>query len=119
MWKLRILLKRPAPRASVGIGPEIKTDFSQLRRRLKSFSKSFFVSSDCWRAVSFDPTWTISLLTDDGSECSSPGSLSRITGTVAPGRQRVAALKNRMFLIMESPIMNVVGANRGRGGAGD
>ncbi|KAF3834539.1 hypothetical protein F7725_027097 [Dissostichus mawsoni] len=75
-------------------------------------------NSDCWRAVSFDPTWTISRLTEDGSECSSPGSFSRMTGTVAPGRQRVAALKNRMFLVMESPIINVVGAKRGRGGAG-
>ena len=55
-------------------------------------------------------------LVEDGSERSSPGSLSRMSGTVAPGKQCVVALKNLMSLIMESPTINVVGEKRGRGG---
>ncbi|XP_058469240.1 zinc finger protein 177-like [Solea solea] len=47
---------------------------------------------------------------------SAAGSLLRISGTVAPGKPCVAALKNRVFRIMESPIMSVVGENSGGGG---
>lgn len=36
-----------------------------------------------------------------------------MTGTVAPGRQRVIALKKRMFLVIDSPMINVVGGKRG------
>ena len=32
-----------------------------------------------------------------------------MTGTVAPGRQHVIAFMNLTFLIIESPIINVVG----------
>lgn len=57
---------------------------------------------------------------EDKSERSSPGSLSKMTGSVAPGKQRVVILKKRMCLIMESPTIKVVGVKRGRvdGGCG-
>lgn len=117
MWRLRILLNRSAPRDTVAIGPEIKTLNAQVFRKLKRSLKSFLVSSDCRRAVSFDPTWTITRLIEDGSERSRPGSLSRMTGTVAPGKQCVVELKKRMFLVMESPTIRVVRRKRGRGDA--
>ena len=41
-----------------------------------------------------------------------------MTGTVAPGKQCVAVLKKRMFLIMEFPTINVVGEKRGHGDDG-
>ncbi len=41
-------LKRPIPRPSVGIGPEMKTDFSQL---LKRQLKSCFRTLDCFVVV--------------------------------------------------------------------
>ena len=68
--------------------------------------------------MSFIPAWTITLWIEAGSDCSREGSLSRMSGTVAPGKQCVAALKKRVFLIMESPTISVVGGNRGRGGVG-
>ena len=40
-------------------------------------------------------------------------------GTVAPGKQRVIALKKQMFLVMESPIIRVVGGKSGRGETGE
>lgn len=36
----------------------------------------------------------------------------------APGIQCVMALKKRIFRVMESPTMRVVGGNSGRGGLG-
>lgn len=39
--------------------------------------------------------------------------------TVAPGKQRVIELKKRMFLVIESPIIRVVGWKSGRGETGD
>ena len=78
--------------------------------------KSAFVSSDCWRLVSFDPTWTIILLIVVGSDAISPGSLAMMSGVVAPGKQCVTALMKRMFLMMESPIIRVVGGISGRRG---
>ncbi|XP_049919744.1 uncharacterized protein LOC126409004 [Epinephelus moara] len=47
------------------------------------------------------------------------GSLSLIFVTVAPGKQWVVELKKRMFLVMESPTMAVVGGNSGRGRGGE
>lgn len=35
VWRLKILLKRPAPLDSVGMGPDIKTDFLQAVKKLK------------------------------------------------------------------------------------
>lgn len=61
MWRLRILLKRPAPRASVGIVWELVQD----------------------------------------------------VGTIASGKQCVAASKKLMYQLMESPTINVVGEKRG------
>ena len=46
VWRLRILLKRPILRPSVGIGPEMKADFPVLFSRSKRWMKSAFVSSD-------------------------------------------------------------------------
>lgn len=54
----------------------------------------------------------------DGSDWSSPGSLSRITRSVAPGKQWVATLKKRVFLIMESSTIRVVGSGWGDVGWG-
>lgn len=58
----------------------------------------------------------LSLVMEAGSEGSKQRILSIITGTVAPGKQRVIALMKRMSLVMESPMINVVGGMRGRGG---
>lgn len=38
-----------------------------------------------------------------------------MTGTVAPGKECIVALKNLMFLIIESPTIGVVGENSGCG----
>ena len=75
--RLRILLKRPTPRDRVGMGPLMNTAFPEFCKRLKRLLKSFLVSSDCWRAVSFVPTWTITLVVDAGREESKAGSLFR------------------------------------------
>ena len=113
------LLKRPAPRTTVGMGPEIKTDFPQTLKKDKRPLKSFLVSSDCSQAKSLVLTWTITRLIEEGSESSSPGSLYRISGTVAPGKQRVTALKKQIFLMMESLVISVVRERKGRGRGGD
>lgn len=47
--------------------------------------------------------------------CSRPGSFAKMSGTVAPGKQRLTALKKLMFLVMESLIIRIVRGNRGRG----
>ena len=87
VWRLRILLKRSPPRPRVGIGPEIKTVFPVSFKTLKSKLKSLFVISDCLRDMSFEPTWSTILVTEEGREGSRLRSLSRMTGTVAPGKQ--------------------------------
>ena len=74
-----------------------------------------FVSSDFLREVSLEPTCTITRFMEGGRERSSVGSSSNITGTVDPGKQCVAALKKRTFLIIESPTISVVGEKSGRG----
>ena len=38
VWRLRILLKHSTPRATVGVGPEIKTDFPQLLKKREFLS---------------------------------------------------------------------------------
>lgn len=43
------------------------------------------------------------------------GSRVKMSRTFAPGKHRVTALKKRMFLIMESPTIKVVGGKSGRG----
>ena len=116
VWRLRILLKRSAPRPSVGMGPEIKTVFPVSFKRLKSRLKSLLVTSDFLREVSFEPTCTTIFETEEGREGSRWRSLSRMTGTVAPGKQCVMALKNLMYLVIESPMISVVAGRRGRGG---
>ena len=98
VWRLRSLLKRPALRPRVGMGPDIKTDFSQLFKNFKRSLKSPFVSSDCCRAVSFDPTCTITRFMEDGSDGISADSSPRMIETGAPGKQ-CAAFTKRRFLI--------------------
>ena len=106
------------PLSSTGhCGNRTRDKNTHCTRKLKRSLKSFLVNSNCWRAVSFDPTWTITRLVEDGSECSRPGSLSRMTRIVAPGRQCVVELKKRMFLVMESLTISIVGRKRGRGDA--
>lgn len=51
---------------------------------------------------------------EDGSERSSLGIWSRMTGTVTPGRQCVAVLKKRIFRVIESPTVKSVGGKRGQ-----
>ena len=51
----------------------------------------------------------------DGRESRMPGSLSRISTVVAPGKQWVMEFTNLMCFTIESPIMAVVGGNRGSG----
>lgn len=90
------------------MGPEIKMDFPQSFKTVKRRLKSFLVRSDSRRDVSFVPTCTTIVVMEVGREGSNSKSLSKMTGTVAPGKQRVMALKKRMFLVMESPMINVV-----------
>ena len=104
-----------SPRPNVGMGPEIKTDFPQVRRKSRREIKARFVSSEAPRAMSLVPTCTTSRVMEDGRDCSSPGSFSRISRTVAPGRQQVVALKKRIFRVIESPMIRVVGGKSGRG----
>lgn len=75
----RFLQKYPAPQASVGIGK-------------KSWSKSYLVNSDADEQVSSVPTQTITQLVEEVSECSSPESLSRMSGTMTLGQQWVRAV---------------------------
>lgn len=65
--------------------------------------------SNRWRDTSTQPTWTIILWTDGGIEC------SKLRNFEAPGKQCVTALKNRVFLAMELPIIRVVGGKSRRG----
>lgn len=69
----------------MGIGPEIRADFLQVLKELKSSLKSFLVSSDCWQAVWFVSIWTINLIIEDRNEHSRPGSLSKMMGSMTEG----------------------------------
>ena len=91
----------------------MKADFPVLFSRSNSLMKSAFVSSDCWRLVSFDPTLTIILLIIVGNEAMSPGSVPMMSGVGAPGKQCVTALKKQIFFMMESLIIRVVGGISG------
>lgn len=51
------------------------------------------------------------LVMDVGKEGSNSHRFSWTSVIVAPGMQQVVASKNLMFLIMESPMMRVVGEN--------
>ena len=55
---------------------------------------------------------------DDGSDGREPRSFSKMSVTVAPGKQSVVALKKRTFLINESPIIRDEGEKRGWGDEG-
>ena len=61
----------------------------------------------------FAPTWTIILMTELTTEGRCSRSLSRIVETEAPGKQCVTALKRRIDLVNESPIIRVDGENKG------
>jgi len=67
------------------------------------------------RDASFDPTWTIMDVMEAGREGKRTQSLSVMTGTVAPRRVCVIALKKRISLVIESPMINMVGGKRGHG----
>lgn len=66
--------------------------------------------------IIFVPILIIIRLVEDRSEYSSPGSLSMMSGIVAPGKQRVAVPK--MFVIRESPTINMALEKKGWGGGG-
>lgn len=78
--------------------------------------KSFFVISDCLRVASFVPTWTVTHVMEEGSDCSRPRSLSNKTGTVSPEKQCVTVLGNLIFLTIEYPTNNIVGGKTGQKG---
>lgn len=61
--------------------------------------------------IIFVPILIIIRLVEDRSEYSSPGSLSMMSGIVAPGKQRVAVPK--MFVIRESPTINMALEKKG------
>ncbi len=94
----------------------MNTDLPVVRRKLKRSLKSAFVCSDCLRAVSLHPAWTIILVTVEGRERKSCGSSFKMTGTVEPGRQRVTVPEKRTCLMMESPTIKVDGGRGGQGG---
>jgi hypothetical protein len=73
------------------------------------------MGSDLQRAESFDPTWTVILVIEDGGEGSISRSLTRTSVTKVPGKQRVITFTKRRCLVIESPIMRVVGGNSGVG----
>ena len=113
--RFRSLLNRSGRWDMIGRGPLIKTDFPQRFKKEKRSLKSRFVSSVCRRAISLWPVWSITRCMEDGRELISSGSLSRMDVTLAPGKQRVVALKKRIFLVMLSPTIKVVGETRGCG----
>lgn len=88
----------------------MKMGFPQF---FKKVNNSLFKISEYDLAESLDPTCTIMRVMEDGSDCSSPGSLSRMTWTVAPGKQCVAALKYQILHVIEDP--SLVREKRGRG----
>lgn len=94
----------------------MNTELPVVHRMLNRSLNSAFVSSDCSRAVSLHSAWTIILVTVDGRERKSYGSLFKMMGTVEPGRQRVTVLEKQTCLMMKSPIIKVVGERRGQGG---
>lgn len=65
----------------------MKTDFPELRRRLKSLMKLTFVSSDGVFMVSFVPQWRITLVIVEGEDSRIPGSFSTMAAVVAPGNE--------------------------------
>ena len=85
------LEKRASPRPSVGMGPEIKMDFPQVRRKSKRELKALLVSSVAPQARSLDPTCTTMRVMDEESDCSSPGSFPKIevVGQEVKGRGQV------------------------------
>ena len=56
------------------MGPEIKKTLSTILQEIKKMVKSNLANSDQWRTVSFVPTWTITLLMEEGSDGSKPWS---------------------------------------------
>lgn len=64
------------------------------------------------------PTWMMSRFMEVGSDGRIFWRFFRMTGTVAPGKQRVVALKKRTLLIIESPIISVLGGKSGQGDGG-
>ncbi len=97
-----------------------------VRKRISHSSKMYLFiffnklqpvpSEACCVCVSLDPTWTTTRFMEDGRERNSAGSLFNMSRTVEQGKQCVAALKKRTFLIIESPTIKVVGEKSGRGG---
>ena len=57
-------------------------------------------------------------LIEVGSDGIRSTALARMSATLAPGKQCVTALKNRISRVVESPIIIVVGGKSGRGVGG-
>lgn len=76
----------------------MKTGFPQFFKKVNNSLKSLFKFSEHGLAESLNPT-----VMEDGGDCSSPGSLSSMTWTVAPGKQCVAALKYQILHVIEAP----------------
>jgi len=112
MWRVRVRLKRPTPRSSVGIGPDRKI----LSTAVEHINQADEVSFQRLRLLAggVGCANVHYYCVDAGREGNRPGSFSRMSGTMAPGKQCVTALAKRRFLTMESPIIRVV---RGMSGA--
>ena len=58
-------------------------------------------------------------MTEGGSETRTSGILLRRTAVVAPGKQRIIELLSRTCLMIESPMISVVGGGGGDGAGRD
>ena len=58
-------------------------------------------------------------MTEGGSETRTSGIFSRRTAVVAPGKQRIIELLSRTCLMIESPMISVVGGGGGDGAGRD
>ena len=109
------LLKRHDPRPRDGSGPKIKTNFPVLFKMSMRRLNSRFVRSLSSQDMSLCPQWTTMRFMEIGSDGIRALTLARMSTTLAPGKQCVTALKNRIPLVMESPMITVVGGKSGRG----
>ena len=83
-----------------------------LARSVNNFLKLDLHISD-W--LSFVPIWRRMLVTVGGREARIAGSSVRMVAVFAPGKQWVIVFTNWMCFMIESPIMTMVGVNRGSG----
>ena len=76
----------------------------------RMFLKFSLVSTD---SLSFTPTWRTILTMVDGRVARMVGRRLRMNVEFAPGKQYFNAFEMRIFLTMESPMINTVGGGGG------